>query len=210
MVWKSLALAFVHPLNGGKAKRLPMRIVAGAYRGRTLVAPKGQSVRPTADRTRQALYNVLEHAPWGGRVWSGARVIDGFAGSGALGLEALSRGAPFCLFVDNDRAARAAIKTNLTTLGCGDRARVLGQDLTRLGARGGEAAFDLVFLDPPYGSGLAVGALAALRDGGWLAAGALVVVERGEGEGPLEAAGFAPLDERAWGKARVTFLQTNA
>src|SRR5258708_18812208 len=92
MVQKSLAPAFVHPLNGGKAKGLPMRIVAGAYRGRTLVAPKGQSARPTADRTRQALFNVLEHAPWGGRAWAGARVIDAFAGSGALGLEALSRG----------------------------------------------------------------------------------------------------------------------
>src|SRR5258708_25112207 len=143
-----------------------MRIVTGAYRGRALVAPKGQSVRPTADRTRQALYNVLEHAPWGGRLWDGVRVIDGFAGSGALGLEALSRGAAFCLIVDNDRSARAAIEANLARLGCGDRARVLGQDLTRLDARGAEAAFDLVFLDPPYGSGLAETCPAALRRAG--------------------------------------------
>ena len=185
-----------------------MQIVAGAYRGRTLVAPKGQSVRPTAERARQALYNVLEHAPWGLEVWSSARVMDGFAGSGALGLEAVSRGAPYCLFVDNDRAARAAIEANLAALGCGDRVRVLGQDLTRLGARGGEAAFDLVFLDPPYGSGLAEAALAALRGGGWLAPGALAVVERGEGEGALETAGFGLVDERRWGKARVTFLRT--
>jgi 16S rRNA (guanine966-N2)-methyltransferase len=185
-----------------------MRIVAGAYRGRTLVAPKGQSVRPTAERARQALFNVLEHAPWGLQVWSGVRVIDGFAGSGALGLEAVSRGAPCCLFVDNDRAARAAIEANLAALGCGDRARLLGQDLTRLGARGGEAAFDLVFLDPPYGSGLAQSALAALTGGGWFAPGALAVVERGEGEGALETTGFSLLDERRWGKARVTFLQT--
>jgi 16S rRNA (guanine966-N2)-methyltransferase len=184
-----------------------MRIVAGAYRGRTLVAPKGQSVRPTAERARQALFNVLEHAPWGLPVWSDVRVIDGFAGSGALGLEALSRGALFCLFVDNDRAARAAIEANLAAFGCGDRARVLGQDLTRLGALGGEAAFDLVFLDPPYGSGLAEGALAALRVGGWLAPAALAVVERGEGEGALEAPGFSLLDERRWGKARVRFLR---
>jgi len=187
-----------------------MRIIAGAYRGRTLVAPKGQSVRPTADRARQALYNVLEHAPWGGRPWEGARVIDGFAGSGALGLEALSRGAAWCLFVDNDRAARAAIEANLTSLGCGDRARVLGLDATRLGARGAEAPFDLVFLDPPYGSGLAPDALAALTGGGWLGPGALAVVERGQGEGPIEVAGSAPLDERAWGKARVTFLRVSA
>ncbi len=187
-----------------------MRIVAGAYRGRTLVAPKGQSVRPTAERARQALFNVLEHARWSPPVWSGARVIDGFAGSGALGLEAVSRGAPFCLLVDNDRAARAAIEANLAALGCGDRVRVLGQDLTRLGARGGEAAFDLAFLDPPYGSGLAEGALAALKVGGWLAPAALVVVERGDGEGALEAPGFSKLDERRWGKARVTFLQVGA
>jgi 16S rRNA (guanine966-N2)-methyltransferase len=186
-----------------------MRIVAGAYRGRTLVAPKGQSVRPTAERARQALYNVLEHAPWGRQNWSDVRVIDGFAGSGALGLEALSRGAPFCLFGDNDRAARAAIEANLAALGLSDRGRVLGQDLTRLGARGGEAAFDLVFLDPPYGSGLAEGALAALRGGGWLAPGALAVVERGAGEGALETAGFIPLDERRWGKARVSFLRAS-
>jgi 16S rRNA (guanine966-N2)-methyltransferase len=210
MVRKSLALAFVHPLNGGKAKGLPMRIVAGDYRGRALVAPKGQCVRPTAERARQALYNVLEHAPWGLPVWSGVRVIDGFAGSGALGLEALSRGAPFCLFMDNDRAARAAIEANLAALGCGDRARVLGQDLTRLGGRGAEAAFDLVFLDPPYGSGLADGALAALMGGGWFASGAVAAVERGEGEGPLAAPGFSLLDERRWGKARVTFVRAPA
>lgn len=186
-----------------------MRIVAGAYRGRTLVAPKGQSVRPTAERARQALFNVLEHAPWSRQIWSDVRVIDGFAGSGALGLEALSRGASFCLFVDTDRAARAATEANLATLGCGDRGRVLGQDLTRLGARGIEADFDLTFLDPPYGSGLAEGALAALRGGGWLAPGALAVVERGGGEGALEAAGFSVLDERRWGKAQVTFLRAS-
>jgi 16S rRNA (guanine966-N2)-methyltransferase len=174
------------------------------------VAPKGQSVRPTADRARQALFNVLEHAPWGVGIWQGVRVIDGFAGSGALGLEALSRGAAFCLFVDPDRAARTAIEANLTRLTCGDRARVLGQDMTRLGARGGEAAFDLAFLDPPYGSGLAESALATLGDGGWLSPGALAVVERGEGEGALEAAGFGLLDERTWGKARVTFLRATA
>jgi 16S rRNA (guanine966-N2)-methyltransferase len=186
-----------------------MRIVAGAYRGRTLVAPKGQSVRPTAERARQALFNVLEHAPWSRQNWADVRVIDGFAGSGALGLEALSRGASFCLFVEGDRAARAATLANLAALGLSDRGRVLGQDLTRLGARGIEAPFDLAFLDPPYGSGLAEGALAALRGGGWLAPGALAVVERGAGEGALAVEGYAPLDQRAWGKARVTFLRSS-
>jgi 16S rRNA (guanine966-N2)-methyltransferase len=186
-----------------------MRIVAGAYRGRTLVAPKGHSTRPTADRARQALFNVLEHATWG-RSLTGSRVIDGFAGAGALGLEALSRGAAFCLFADHDRAARTAIEANLAALGCADRASVLAQDMSAIGARSGEARFDLVLLDPPYGSGLAETALAALARGEWLAAGAVLVVERGAGEGLLAVAGFTRLDERAWGKARVGFLRFDA
>src|SRR5579862_4992031 len=116
--------SFSHPLMSEKDKGPCMRIVAGAQRGRALVAPKGHSTRPTADRTRQALFNVLEHAPWG-RPLSGARVIDLFAGSGALGLEAMSRGASFCLFVENDGAAREAVVTNLAALGLTERARVL-------------------------------------------------------------------------------------
>jgi 16S rRNA (guanine966-N2)-methyltransferase len=181
-----------------------MRIVAGDYRGRALVAPKGHSTRPTADRARQALFNVLEHATWG-RTLVGARVIDGFAGAGALGLEALSRGAAFCLFADNDRAARTAIEANLAALGCTDRASVLAREMGAFGVRGGEARFDLVLLDPPYRSGLAETALAGLARGEWLADGALAVVERGEGEGPLAPPDFTRLDERAWGKARVSF-----
>ena len=181
-----------------------MRIVAGAYRGRTLVAPKGHSTRPTSDRARQAMFNVLEHATWG-RSLAGSRVLDGFAGSGALGLEALSRGAAFCLLADNDPSARAAIAANLAALGCAERARVAGWDMSRLPARGLETPIDLVFLDPPYRSGLAEVALAGLAAGGWLSAGALAVVERGENEGLLAAAGYAALDERAWGKSRVSF-----
>ena len=109
-----------------------MRIVAGAHRGRTLVAPKGHSTRPTADRTRQALFNVLEHAPWGGPV-EGLRVIDLFAGSGALGLEALSRGAAFCLLVDNDPVAVEAITENAAALRLEDRCAARRLDATRLG-----------------------------------------------------------------------------
>jgi 16S rRNA (guanine966-N2)-methyltransferase len=173
------------------------------------VAPKGQSTRPTADRARQALFNVLEHAPWGRRL-AVTRVMDLFAGSGALGLEALSRGAPFCLFVDSGVAAREAIAANLAALGIGGRARVLAADATRLGALGAEASFDVAFLDPPYGSGLAEPALAALAQGGWLVPGALAVVERGADEGASEAKGFTVLDERRWGAARVTFLAFRA
>ena len=183
-----------------------MRIVAGEYRGRPLVAPKGQSTRPTADRTRQALFNVLEHAAWSPGP-DEARTLDLFAGSGALGLEALSRGAAFCLFVDSDPAAAAAIGDNLAALRLGDRGAVRRNDATRLSPLGaGEAPFDLAFLDPPYARGLVERALAALLAGGWLTPDALVVVERGESEPTLAAPGYAIHDSRVWGAARVTFL----
>src|SRR5271165_6737014 len=129
-----------------------MRIVAGTFRGRSLVAPKGQSTHPTADRTRQALFNVLEHAPWAPSL-DGRRVIDLFAGSGALGLEAMSRGAAYCLFVDRDPAAREAIGANVGTLGLTDRVRIDRRDAATLSARTSAEGppFDLAFLDPPYG-----------------------------------------------------------
>jgi 16S rRNA (guanine966-N2)-methyltransferase len=180
-----------------------MRIIAGEHRGRSLVAPGGQATRPTADRTRQALFNVLEHAPWG-RSLAGARVADLFAGSGALGLEALSRGAGACLFADHDAAARAVIARNLSALRLEARGEIKAWDATRLPPVVG-AVFDLVFLDPPYGKGLVPPTLAALCAGGWLAAGALVVVEMGTGE--IVESGFEVLDARAWGAARVTFLR---
>jgi len=184
-----------------------MRIVAGAQRGRPIAAPGGQATRPTADRTRQALFNVLEHAPWSPGLM-GARVIDLFAGSGALGLEALSRGAAFCLFADRDPAAAAAAAGNLASLRLQGRGAVRRRDATRLGASGDEGgAFDLAFLDPPYARGLAEPALAALAAGGWLAPGALAVVERGAAEPPLAAPGFTLLDSRTWGAARVWFLR---
>jgi 16S rRNA (guanine966-N2)-methyltransferase len=185
-----------------------MRIVAGEYRGRALVAPKGQSTRPTVDRTRQALFNILEHAPWTPGL-AGARVIDVFAGSGALGLEALSRGAAFCLFIETDEGARGAIRQNVEALGLFGKTRVHRRDATDLGVKpmGDGPAFDLAFLDAPYGKGLSEKALAALAGGGWLAAGALAVVERGAGEAPLAAPGFEVLDTRDYGAARVWFLR---
>ena len=182
-----------------------MRIVAGAYRGRPLVAPKGHSTRPTADRARQALFNVLEHAHWAPEL-TGARVLDLFAGSGALGLEALSRGAGFCLFVDNDAAARAAIAANLASLACQDRATVSPLDATRLGVRSDGQPFDLAFLDPPYAADTAHSALQALKTGGWLAPDGLVVLETGADRLTADAPGFTRLDERTWGAARVVFL----
>jgi 16S rRNA (guanine966-N2)-methyltransferase len=182
-----------------------MRIVAGAYRGRPLVAPKGHSTRPTADRTRQALFNVLEHAAWAPPL-GGARIIDLFAGSGALGLEALSRGAALCLFVDSDPAARAVIDANLAALGCQDQGRVVGLDAGRIGTCAEGEAFDIAFLDPPYGRGLAAIGLQALRSGHWLSCGAVAAVEIGAGETGFVAPGFRRVDERTWGAARVLFL----
>jgi 16S rRNA (guanine966-N2)-methyltransferase len=183
-----------------------MRIVAGALRGRTVVAPKGHSTRPTADRTRQAVFNVLEHATWS-RGLEGARVLDLFAGSGALGLEALSRGAASCLFVDLAQAARSAIETNIRTLSLTARTSVAPFDAARLGAPPRGTRFDLAFLDPPYGQGLDEAALARLARHDWLEAGAIVIVERGAAEASLAAPDFETLDVRAWGAAQIHFLR---
>lgn len=171
------------------------------------MAPKGQSTRPTADRARQALFNVLEHARWGPAL-AGARVIDSFAGSGALGLEALSRGAAFCLFVDPDPAARLAVTANIEALRWAGQSRVLARDSRRLGDRGASDGepYGLAFLDPPYRQGLAGPALEALAAGGWLTRGAVAAVEQAADEPPFAAPGFNVLDARTWGAARVTFL----
>ena len=196
-----------------------MRIVGGSYRGRSLIAPPGQGTRPTADRTREAVFNVLEHAAWSPGLRD-LRVIDLFAGSGALGLEALSRGAAFCLFVETDAAARGAIRDNVEALGAkggqggGElfgRTRIHRRDATDLGTRPGSDGppFDLAFLDPPYGKGLGERALAVLVDGGWLAPGAILVFERGADEPDPAPRGFETLDERRYGAARVWFLKVS-
>ncbi|MDD3836617.1 MAG: 16S rRNA (guanine(966)-N(2))-methyltransferase RsmD [Phenylobacterium sp.] len=185
-----------------------MRIVSGEFRGKTLVAPAGEATRPTSDRARQAIFNILEHAPWSDGV-RGRRVIDLFAGSGALGFEALSRGAAFCLFVETDEAARGAIRENVDAMGLFGRTRVHRRDATQLGTRPGAdgPAFELAFLDPPYGKGLGETALERLAAGGWLAPGAVVVFERGVGEPDFAVEGFEPLDARDYGAARVHFLR---
>ena len=192
-----------------------MRIVAGSFRGKTLAAPKGEATRPTSDRARQAIFNILEHAHWSKGVRD-QRVIDLFAGSGALGFEALSRGAAFCLFVETDEAARGAIRENVEGLapngGLFGVTRVHRRDATDLGVRPGAdgPAFDLAFLDPPYAKGLGETALGKLAAGGWLAPGAVVVFERGAGEPGLEVPGFERLDARDYGAARVHFLRFGA
>jgi 16S rRNA (guanine966-N2)-methyltransferase len=197
--------------ESGSGKERALRIVSGEFRGKTLAAPAGDATRPTSDRARQAIFNILEHAPWSEGVRE-KRVIDLFAGSGALGFEALSRGAAFCLFVETDEAARGAIRENVDAMGLFGRTRVHRRDATQLGVRPGAdgPAFDLAFLDPPYGKGLGETALARLAQGGWLAPGATLVFERGATEGPFEVQGYELLDARDYGAARVNFLRHGA
>ena len=190
-----------------------MRIVSGEFRGKALATPAGDTTRPTSDRARQAIFNILEHAPWSAGVRD-RRVIDLFAGSGALGFEALSRGAAFCLFVETDEAARGAIRDNVDALGGSGgglfgRTRVHRRSAVDLGIRPGAdgPAFDLAFLDPPYAKGLGEQAMARLAAGGWLAEGAIMVFERGVGEAPFNVEGYEPLDARDYGAARVHFLR---
>ncbi len=183
-----------------------MRIVGGRFKGRSLKAPaspaKGVSaIRPTSDRLRESLFNILAHR-YGDPVGE-ARVIDLFAGTGALGLEALSRGARFALFVDDGSEARALLRENVEALGAGGITRIFRRDATRLGEAPPGELFTLAFLDPPYGQDLAPKALAALRGGGWLAPGALCVVEE-EAEAPMVApGGFELLEARAYGDSQI-------
>jgi 16S rRNA (guanine966-N2)-methyltransferase len=184
-----------------------VRIIAGKDKGRALAAPAGRATRPTADRTREAVFNILEHAPWAGPI-EGARVLDLFAGSGAMGLEALSRGAAFCLFVETDAAARGAIRDNIEALGLFGVTRIHRRDATDLGLRpaGLDAPFDLVFLDPPYRRGLGEAALARLNGGGWITPDARIAFECAAEETPRYE-GFMLLDERVYGAAKILFLK---
>lgn len=187
-----------------------MRIVAGSLKGRTIVAPEGQGTRPTSDRARQAVFNVLEHAAWADGL-QGARVMDVYAGSGALGFEAISRGAAFCLFVETDEDARGAIRENADAYELMGRTRVHRRSATDLGVRPGShgEAFDLAFLDPPYRKGLGEQTLARLLEGNWLKPGAVVVFERGSDEPEIDTPGYERLDARDYGAARVLFLRAS-
>jgi 16S rRNA (guanine966-N2)-methyltransferase len=182
-----------------------MRIVGGRLGGRTLASPRSQAIRPTADRLRESLFNILVHA-YGDPV-TGARVLDLFAGTGALGLEALSRGAAFALFVDDAAEARALLRENIATLGLGGVTRIFRRDATRLGPAHPLEPFSLVFLDPPYGKGLAEKALASALAGGWLAAGALAVVEEAADAAFTVPAGFEEVERRRYDETEVVFLR---
>ncbi len=184
-----------------------MRIVGGAWRGRRLAAPAGHGVRPTSDRAREALFNILENGPAFAELdIAGAVVVDAFAGTGALGLEALSRGAALALFLETDADALVVLRQNLDSLGARERARAYPLDATQPG-RAPEAC-DLALLDPPYGAELAGPALTALAAGGWLGPGAAVVVELAKGDAFTPPDGFALVDERVYGAARLVFLRS--
>jgi len=186
-----------------------VRITGGALRGRTLHAPDGARIRPTSDKVRQAIFNILAHGDLA-RELGGVRIADLFAGTGALGLEAISRGAAFCLFVDDNAQSRALIRNNVEAFGLTGATKIWRRDATDLGpmSSGAGGPFDLVFLDPPYRKGLIAPALASLR-GGWLAPDALVVAEVAADEDVPFTEGFAALDERVYGETRVVFLRTS-
>lgn len=181
-----------------------MRIVGGRHKGRRLVAPDGLAVRPTADRTREALFNILESGRLGPAL-RGARVLDAFAGTGALGLEALSRGAESVVFIETLPAAIAALRRNIESLSEGRRSQVLRADVLR--PPRAEAAAAIVLMDPPYGQGLAAPAAEALAGAGWIGPETLVVVELMARESLEPPPGFELAEERRYGKARLAFLR---
>jgi 16S rRNA (guanine966-N2)-methyltransferase len=182
-----------------------MRVVGGALRGRTLAAPQSQAIRPTADRLRESLFNILAHAY--GDPASGARVLDLFAGTGALGIEAISRGAAFALFIDDGAEARALIRENVTALGLGGVTRIFRRDASKLGPAHPLEPFTLVFLDPPYGQGLGEKALVSAHEGGWLTAQALIVVEEAAKAKFAAPSGFSELERRGYDESELIFLR---
>jgi 16S rRNA (guanine966-N2)-methyltransferase len=182
-----------------------MRIVGGRLGGRPLKGPSSDRIRPTSDRLRESLFNILEHG-YGGI--ADMRVIDLFAGTGALALEALSRGARFALLVDDGSEARAAIRDNVESLGLGGATRIYRRDARKLGPAPAGEPFDLAFLDPPYGKGFAEPALASLRDGGWLRPGALAIVEETANEPLVIPIGYARQEMRVFGDTQVLILKT--
>ncbi|MGI9127287.1 MAG: 16S rRNA (guanine(966)-N(2))-methyltransferase RsmD [Roseomonas sp.] len=183
-----------------------MRIIAGRWKGRVLTAPPGLTTRPTSDRARQAIFDQLWHAPWAGRdMLEDAVVLDGFAGTGAMGLEALSRGAARAFFMEQDRAALAALRANIAGCKAGDACRVIASDVTAPPIAA--APCSLVFLDPPYGMGLVPRALAGLLAKGWIAPGALIIAETGRDEATEIPPGFELISTREHGAARLSVLR---
>jgi 16S rRNA (guanine966-N2)-methyltransferase len=182
-----------------------MRVVGGKLRSRPLTGPKSDAVRPTSDRLREALFNILTHA-YDDPV-TGARVLDLFAGTGALGIEAISRGAAYTLFVDEGVEARALLRNNIEALGLGGVTRVFRRDASQLGAAYPLEPFSLVFLDPPYGKGLAEKSLISARDGAWLLPEALILIEEAVSAKFKTPDGFTELERRGYDDTEVIFLK---
>lgn len=182
-----------------------MRIVGGRLRGRSLTAPRSPAIRPTADRLRESLFNILVHA-YGDPI-EGARVLDLFSGTGALGIEALSRGAAFTLFVDDGTEARALLRHNTTALGLGGVSRIFRRDATKLGPVHPLEPFSLAFLDPPYGQGLADNALDSARAGGWFVPDALIVVEEAVKSAFAAPTGFIEIERRRYDDTEFIMLR---
>jgi 16S rRNA (guanine966-N2)-methyltransferase len=182
-----------------------MRIVGGRLRGRPLTAPKSQNVRPTADRLRESLFNILAHG-YGDPI-TGARVLDLFAGTGALGLEAMSRGAAFALFIDDGAEARALLRQNVEALGLAAVTKIFRRDATKLGPAHPVEPFAVAFLDPPYGKGLAERALTSMREGGWLTQDAIVVVEEAAAAACNAPEGYEELERRTYDDTAFVILR---
>jgi 16S rRNA (guanine966-N2)-methyltransferase len=183
-----------------------VKISGGQFRGRALIEPRDGRVRPTSDKVRQAIFNILAHNDFGtGFVLEGAKVIDIFAGTGALGIEALSRGASFCLFVDDNADSRALIRRNIEALNLTGASKIWRRDGTALGplTAGAGGPFDLAFLDAPYRQDLMQRALACLAQGGWLARNALIVAETAADELLTASPDFKCVDRRTYGETSV-------
>jgi 16S rRNA (guanine966-N2)-methyltransferase len=184
-----------------------MRVVGGRLRGRAIAAPKSKMIRPTADRLRESLFNILTHA-FADPI-TGARVLDLFAGTGAFGIEALSRGAAFTLFVDDGAEARALLRANVAALGLGGTSKIFRRDATKLGEARPVPPFSLAFLDPPYGQGLATAALTSARAGDWLTPEAVIVVEEATKAEFAPPEGFREVDRRRYDDTEFVFLRIN-
>ena len=183
-----------------------MRIVGGQFRGRALATPGDDHTRPTSDRVREAVFNILAHGVADFSL-DGVRVLDLFAGTGALGVEALSRGAAYCLFVEEDAQARGTIRRNVETFGLTGITKIFRRDATALGPAENRGTFGLVFLDPPYGKGLGERALASAAAGGWLMPDAVAVIEERKDAAIALPETFTAIDRRSWGDTQVLFAR---
>ena len=182
-----------------------MRSVGGEFRGRALATPQSSDIRPTTDRTRESLFNILTHAyP---EALDGTRVLDLFAGTGAVGIEALSRGAAQALFVETSVEGRGLLRSNIENFGLGGRAKILKRGATDLGPPGTIAPFDFVFADPPYGKGLGEAAFTECHRRGWLVPGALAILEERADIDPAAGPAYLPLETRTFGDTRMHFYR---